>query len=505
MASSSDSRRGSTRLVASLVLIALVAHPLAPAIITVVGGCNLAAAIQAANADAPSGGCPAGQGDDTIVLTGDVPLTAVAEVGFQGDNGLPTVTSTITIDGRGHEIERTSALADFRILTVAGTGDLTLQNTTVSGGRVPGGGGAFFVDGGSMTIAGSALTSNRAVQLGGAVYSTGTLIVRDSLFQSNTVGQNDEEVGFGGAIWAIGGTLEVERTTFSGNAVGGLFAKPDLGAGGAIFSYGATTVTESTFVRNNVVAFVELGSAIFVSSNQLALTNSTVSGNGFGSTTAAAVEASSAVLSHVTFSGNYVHALASYSSGGAISATATILANTDGGTNCAGNVTGLNSVADDSSCGSIPSGLTGLDPVLSDNGGPTTTHALLAGSNAIEAAGFCSVSADQRGAPRVGACDIGAFEYLGCPVFALDTRVIADAETYEECAIEAGPDVAVVGPSGALTLRFGQSVTIKDGFAVESGAALAIERDPALMLVLPELVEADRARRRAGAATRPRG
>ena len=51
---------------------------------------------------------------------------------------------------------------------------------------------------------------------------------------------------------------------------------------------------------------------------------------------------------------------------------------------------------------------------LADNGGPTLTHALLAGSPAIDAAddGVCPAT-DQRGVPRPqgAACDVGAFEY----------------------------------------------------------------------------------------------
>jgi hypothetical protein len=48
---------------------------------------------------------------------------------------------------------------------------------------------------------------------------------------------------------------------------------------------------------------------------------------------------------------------------------------------------------------------------LADNGGPTYTRALLAGSPAIDAGGTGCPETDQRGAARVGGCDIGAFEY----------------------------------------------------------------------------------------------
>ena len=57
-----------------------------------------------------------------------------------------------------------------------------------------------------------------------------------------------------------------------------------------------------------------------------------------------------------------------------------------------------------------------IDPLLgllNQNGGPTTTHALLAGSPAIDAgtAENCPAT-DQRGVPRPQgeACDMGSFE-----------------------------------------------------------------------------------------------
>jgi hypothetical protein len=62
-----------------------------------------------------------------------------------------------------------------------------------------------------------------------------------------------------------------------------------------------------------------------------------------------------------------------------------------------------------------PTDVLGVDPVLGplqDNGGPTPTHALLAGSPALGAVtrpGLCR-HPDQRGEPRAVPCDIGAFE-----------------------------------------------------------------------------------------------
>ena len=70
-------------------------------------------------------------------------------------------------------------------------------------------------------------------------------------------------------------------------------------------------------------------------------------------------------------------------------------------------------ISDDDKCGG-PGEIVIADPKLAplaDNGGPTMTRALLAGSPAINAAAGCGVSADQRYFPRDAQCDIGAFEF----------------------------------------------------------------------------------------------
>lgn len=66
-------------------------------------------------------------------------------------------------------------------------------------------------------------------------------------------------------------------------------------------------------------------------------------------------------------------------------------------------------------CVATPGSSLFVDPMLSplaDNGGPTQTMALQAGSPAINAGSGCP-EFDQRGARRSGACDIGAYEYNG--------------------------------------------------------------------------------------------
>jgi len=71
--------------------------------------------------------------------------------------------------------------------------------------------------------------------------------------------------------------------------------------------------------------------------------------------------------------------------------------------------------------GDLTGNIEGVDPALGpldDNGGPTRTHALSGGSAAIDAGnprplgkGNRCRPEDQRGEPRDGRCDIGAFEF----------------------------------------------------------------------------------------------
>ena len=75
-----------------------------------------------------------------------------------------------------------------------------------------------------------------------------------------------------------------------------------------------------------------------------------------------------------------------------------------------------NNVFNDATCNPISSDQVETDALLgplADNGGPTLTHALLAGSPAIDIAdaGACPAT-DQRGVtrPQGAGCDVGAFE-----------------------------------------------------------------------------------------------
>jgi hypothetical protein len=91
------------------------------------------------------------------------------------------------------------------------------------------------------------------------------------------------------------------------------------------------------------------------------------------------------------------------------------------------------------------------DPLLAplaDNGGPNETMALWPGSPAIDAGATGCPPIDQRGVPRNGNCDIGAYEFLNAIVSSPKARAIAPGgvATYT-LQVQTGP-----ASSGLFTL-----------------------------------------------------
>ena len=199
--------------------------------------------------------------------------------------------------------------------------------------------------------------------------------------------------GFGAGIWT-NGTLTLTNTTVSDN----IASDPFGGNGGGILNqFGATlTLTNSTVSGNTAISQsgVSQGGGIF-SNGTLTIINS-------------------------TFSGNTASNGGGIASFGTAQLVNTIIANSLSGGDCAVNfLTSLgHNVDTDNTCKlTDPNDLPDVDPLLgplADNGGLTQTHALLAGSPAIDAVPVadCTVTTDQRGVarPQGAACDIGAFE-----------------------------------------------------------------------------------------------
>ena len=181
-------------LIFRLILIASFALLHAMPVLTesateiIVGGtCSLADAIDAANNDAPAGGCPAGRGADLILLEADITLAAE----------LPAITTNISINGNGHTI---SGDERFRIFQVAEAGELEISQLTMTKGYANGGGA--ILNRGTVEMEYSSLINNHSTRFGGAVDNAGALRVMSSSLRGNSAEMGGESQG--GAVYNSG-------------------------------------------------------------------------------------------------------------------------------------------------------------------------------------------------------------------------------------------------------------------------------------------------------------
>jgi hypothetical protein len=246
---------------------------------------------------------------NTITLeAGTYTLTAVDNT-TDGPNGLPSVTSTLTIQGAGADttvIAREASTPLFRLGHVAATGTLTFERLTLrssveTSGRLNGAGlfnqggiltldhvtlsnnnagmgqgGGLFNNGGTVTLASTLLTRNVAEAGGGLFARGGTVLLINS-----TVASNGTLHG-GGGLWnENGGVLSLIHSTLTHNSAdngGGLVNSCGSSDLPPITSppCGVVTITEST-IANNTAIFNEGGGIRNVGT--LTLLNSTVATN----------------------------------------------------------------------------------------------------------------------------------------------------------------------------------------------------------------------------------
>jgi predicted outer membrane repeat protein len=188
--------------------------------------------------------------------------------------GLPTVTTTLTIVGNHSTLERSDApgTPSFSILMVEDSGDLTVVGVdfTNGGGDSNYGGGAIR-NGGTTTVRGGTFRDNKNVEHGGAIYSDGTLTVSDGAIFTGNVSV------YGGAIDSEN-TATISGSSFTWNKALALFGGPDNAYGGAIYNDGSLDLTDSGFLANSSDGY---GGAIY-NDDTLTARHITVTANAAG-------------------------------------------------------------------------------------------------------------------------------------------------------------------------------------------------------------------------------
>jgi hypothetical protein len=137
--------------------------------------CTLDDAIIAANTNTATGNCIAGTGDDILDIQVDINLTAPA----------PTISSTMTLEGNDNTIAGNDTFGP--LLTVSATGEMNLNDATVSHGNSANYGGGVLITDGSVTINNSTLSYNYALYGGGGLSNkSGTVVITNSQVISNS-------------------------------------------------------------------------------------------------------------------------------------------------------------------------------------------------------------------------------------------------------------------------------------------------------------------------------
>ncbi len=331
------------------------------------GNCTLRAAIEEANACLGPNrvSIPA----DTYVLT----------------RGQLAITDEVTVSGAGMKATIIDGNAASRIFSVASNlGPVTIQDLTIQNGQASSAGGVAVGSNTPTLMQRVALKNNFANQYsGGAVHMApdSELTVVDAVISGNRM------TGLGGSVALIyqGAHLTLRNSTVTNNGPSGY---------GVILDWADGSAPVTVDIENSTIAGND-GPALFAnSSNVMTITNSTITNNGEGIRAGAGHGASTITISNSILYGN--------------------------GSNCVlkgGTITsGGHNIDSRDSCGFTASGdLVNTNPKLGallDNGGPTPTRGLLAGSPALNAGDntLCP-QGDQRGSLRDdGSCDIGAFE-----------------------------------------------------------------------------------------------
>jgi hypothetical protein len=367
--------------------------------------------------------------------------------------------------------------------TSVSVSESTISDNTVviSGGHCCQGGGGIYENNGPITVVDSVLDGNSASAIsntggsnndddgGGAIHNEESdIAVTASVLDNNSTTVKD--LGGapgntccqgGGALYSDGGDITVATSTLSANTatLTGTSGTSSFccEGGGAIYQDNQDTTLIGTTLSDNTATFSSTGTpptdsgggAIYIDTGNdpFDVVNSTISGNttnisgtddGGGGVFFDAGNPGPLTLANATVVGNSASAAPGggiYADGNTVTAQNSIVASNtaaNGGKDCDGSSPTFTSMGynlEDSpdSCSFTATGDQVVPAAnlhlgsLANNGGPTMTVALLAGSPAIDAGNpagcFDSsgdpLATDQRGLPRpVGlTCDIGAYEF----------------------------------------------------------------------------------------------
>ena len=385
-------------------------------------------------------------------------------VGLQGtiqlSSALPPLNRNVTIEGPGANlltVQRVSG-GDYRIFTIGSGRVVNISGLTISNGKGTSNGGGILNDHSILTLSRCVLSGNTGTN-GGGLFNDGSVQGSAIARLESCTLRNNSVTAFGGAIFSSGASggsasLDLTNCTIADNSAGT--------RGAAIYNVG------------------DPGSALMPILNCTISNNSAIAGGIFNSGSSGMSLRNSIFKTGAT-GANFVN------SGGTIVSNGFNISNDaaggDGGTGPGGILNGPNDKRN-----TDPQ----LDPAgLANNGGSTSTIALLSNSPAINA-GNSNVAPrlDQRGFLRAGASDIGAFEFNGVPAevpltAAVSTKTHGSAGAFEINLLAGSPAIECrsggAGNNHTVVFRFLNPLTSVTGANLTGTGAVSsavISGDP---------------------------
>jgi predicted outer membrane repeat protein len=467
-------RRGAGRTAAAVastgLLVGMGAIGASPAIAVTAADCT----------DANTVTAPAGAADIQSLLDSDTPIvclsgtfTLATPLEFDYDLTLLGLTADTILDGNGATriLESTrgtlaihnlsfvdaAALGDFEFGGAVSTdGDVDIFGSHFSGNFGRYGGGAVFADGNVSIIDSTFVDNDTEPQSdGGAVLAEGEISVINSTFDGNGNGATNR----GGALFAEG-NISSDGSTFTGNT---------SADGGALYSLGSVDVSNSTFVSNSAT---DEGGAILARGGDVGF--STFLNNTAATPVGGADIPGEAIYLELSYPESDLILRGNIFAGSGQSPQIGVGGPAGGEVREAeNNVFSTTSALEEDLIERTGTSIFGASifeifgassPVLGNNGGITETVALFAGSPAVDLVErvevvfpFGSLTpadvgdiTDQRGEPRVGLLDAGAFEFQ-----LSDAVTPAPAPAPELAATGSAPISSVLGGFAALIIAVG--------------------------------------------------
>jgi hypothetical protein len=390
--------------------------------------------------------------------------------------GTLSITDDLTITGPSAGVILKNTVANNHVIDIyqAPTGTkVVLENLTITGGGSTGGFTAgVFGNGQDLTLNNCVITGNTASNGVGGVSVDGTLSKAASLTLNNCTVTDNKGTTNGGITSNTNTTLLVQNCTVArnvstGNTGGGIRISGTVGAGGCIIRNSTITANTAVTAGGGIGLSSLTGTAVIqnctITANVLTTALTNAGGGGVGRLNSGTIALTSCIVSGNTSS-----------VGPDIGSTGTVTAN-----NCA--------IGDSKGFTFTGSNNLAFQPVanlklgaLANNGGPTQTIALLAGSPCINTGSnpAPALTTDQRGRPRsVGTIDIGAYEVQ--PAAKVSNVVVGDGTAQRSIVTQIvvtfdSPVVFSGAAAAAFTL-----VRQGDSNAVNLAAAV----DPTKMIV----------------------